>query len=257
MYLLCACPHDGKPNVSQKPPPLNFSVQGQFDSGVSGIFIPILVFLLYPSYFFLFLANFIVNASVDDIRQSIRYRRRRLGAGFKSRAALALVNKVKASSVYQRSRHIALYLENDGELSCRPLIKQIWKDGKCCYLPVLASKQASPPMRFSMYHPGSILVKNRYGIFEPAGTQGRLPKSLDLVLMPLVAFDAMGHRIGMGGGYYDRSFAFKAGVGKSVRAKKAFYTKAPFLMGVAYRFQKVKSINPQAWDVRPDRVLAV
>jgi len=51
MYLLCACPRDGKPNVNQKPPPLNSSVQGQFDSGVSGIFIPILVFLLYPSIF--------------------------------------------------------------------------------------------------------------------------------------------------------------------------------------------------------------
>ncbi|MGH1440089.1 MAG: 5-formyltetrahydrofolate cyclo-ligase [Cellvibrionaceae bacterium] len=198
-----------------------------------------------------------MNASVDDIRQSIRYRRRRLGAGFKSRAASVLVNKIKASSVYQRSKHIALYLENDGELSCRPLIKQIWKDGKCCYLPVLAPKQASPPMRFSMYRPGAALVKNRYGIFEPTGTQGRLPQSLDLVLMPLVAFDAVGHRIGMGGGYYDRSFAFKSGVGVSGRAKKVCPIKAPFLMGVAYRFQKVKSISPQAWDVMPDRVLAV
>lgn len=196
-----------------------------------------------------------MNSSIDDLRKSIRHRRRQLGFGAKCRAAVTLVDKMKSSPAYQRSQHIALYLANDGELSCDFLIKQIWKDGKHCYLPVLAAKQAFPPMLFALYCPGDVLVKNRYGISEPAGTKKRFPEALDLVVMPLVAFDAMGNRVGMGGGYYDRSFAFKRFCKKGNTSKKKH--KLPFLIGVAYRLQKVRAIESRPWDVRPDKVLAV
>jgi 5-formyltetrahydrofolate cyclo-ligase len=193
-----------------------------------------------------------VSTSVDTLRQSIRRRRRQLGIGARCRAAKRLVLEITATDIYQRSQHIALYLPNDGELDCRPLIKRAWRDGKDCYLPVLAPKNTCPPMLFSRYSPGDLLVKNRYGILEMTKSERLIPSALDLVLVPLVGFDSEGNRIGMGGGYYDRSFAFKADYGNK-KVRKNY----PCLLGLAYRLQKINRIKPQPWDVRLDQVLMV
>jgi len=258
LYLLCACPLDGKPNVSLEPPPLNSSVQGQFGSGVSGIFICFCqssclyssLRVFYNPILFIHRRVICVSTSVDLLRQSLRRRRRRLGIGARCRAAKRLVLEITATSIYQKSQHIAFYLPNDGELDCRLLIKQAWRDGKDCYLPVLAPKNSSPPMLFSRYAPGEFLGKNRYGILEPMKSVRILPRVLDLVLVPLVGFDNEGNRIGMGGGYYDKSFAFKA-----VGSNKIVSKSTPYLMGLAYQLQKIDSIKPQPWDVRLDQVL--
>jgi 5-formyltetrahydrofolate cyclo-ligase len=71
------------------------------------------------------------------------------------------------------------------------------------------------------------------------------PEALDLVLAPLVVFDPDRNRIGMGGGFYDRSFAFR----------KNPENKVPVLIGVAHELQKVDQIVPQDWDVRLDMII--
>ena len=87
----------------------------------------------------------------------------------------------------------------------------------------------------------------RFGIPEPARIHDRRIKSiaLDLVLLPLVAFDTAGHRLGMGGGYYDHSFEF---------IRRRVHWNKPRLVGLAYEFQRLPLIEPEPWDVSLDAV---
>ena len=180
---------------------------------------------------------------IDQLRASIRCRRRRLGLGAQKRAAYQLARKVVQLEAYQHSRSIALYWAMDGEIDCSLLLKQAWRDGKSIYLPVLTLGRHKA-MQFVLYTPATKLVSNRYGILEPESAISVLPQNLDLVIVPLVAFDHAGNRIGMGGGFYDRTFAFRQSVSK------------PLLVGVAHHLQRVKKIVPQKWDVPLDRVIA-
>jgi 5-formyltetrahydrofolate cyclo-ligase len=86
------------------------------------------------------------------------------------------------------------------------------------------------------------LVHNRYGIPEPASVaDGWLRgRDLDVVLAPLVAFDDTGHRLGMGGGFYDRSFGI---IGRRAAWRR------PFFVGLAYEFQHVDALAARRWDV--------
>jgi 5-formyltetrahydrofolate cyclo-ligase len=145
-----------------------------------------------------------------------------------------------------RSRHIAAYLPADGEIDTNPLIASLCSLGKILYLPILVTF-SDRKLWFSAYAPGDRLVFNRFGILEPQRAHYRRikPVSLDLVLTPLVAFDDRGHRLGMGGGYYDHSFAF-------LNTRRSW--KKPHLMGLAYEFQRLPHIDAQPWDVPLDAV---
>jgi 5-formyltetrahydrofolate cyclo-ligase len=86
------------------------------------------------------------------------------------------------------------------------------------------------------------LQENRFGIPEPCVPARALVRAqlLDLILVPLVAFDASGNRLGMGGGYYDRSLAFVA---------QRQHWRKPHVVGLAYEFQRVARMPANAWDV--------
>jgi len=101
---------------------------------------------------------------------------------------------------------VALFLSFDGELDTQPLIDELWRTGKKVYLPVL--HPFSPGnLLFLHYHPHSELVVNRLKITEPKlDVRDVLPlEQLDVLVTPLVAFDKSGQRLGMGGGFYDRT----------------------------------------------------
>jgi 5-formyltetrahydrofolate cyclo-ligase len=185
-----------------------------------------------------------MTLTIDQIRQDIRQRRRRLGLGAQQRAAFRLLRTIKNSYVYRSSQSIAFYLPSGGELDCRPLLKQAWRDGKHCYLPLIG-KGPEPSMSFTRYLPGGHLKPNRFNILEPVSKSIIVPQALDLVIVPLVGFDGKGNRIGMGGGYYDRTFAFTA------------YSTGPALLGVAYHFQQVQKIETRQWDVQLDSIVSV
>ena len=144
------------------------------------------------------------------------------------------------------SQHIAVYLPSDGEIDPRPLMQYLWSTGKTLYLPVLVSFSAQR-LWFSPYSPGDRLVLNRHGIPEPERVHRRRikPVSLDLVLTPLVGFDDTGHRLGMGGGYYDRAFGF---------LNKRTHWKKPRLMGLAFELQRCRTLASAPWDVDLDAV---
>lgn len=128
-----------------------------------------------------------------------------------------------------------------------PALEQAARGGKRCYLPIL-HPFLHGRLLFAQWQPGDRLAKNRFGIPEPILRGARLlpARRLDLVITPLLAFDAQCHRIGMGGGYYDRSFGF---------LHRRSHWCRPRLIGLAYAFQQVPPITPSPWDVRLDKVV--
>jgi len=178
----------------------------------------------------------------NALRQQIRHQRRALSDSEREQAAFLLCERIAASRIYQHSKHIAFYLPNDGEMDLTLLIQDAWQQGKKCYLPVLAEPNTQR-LWFIPYTAGTKLKPNRFGIPEPVHSHSlriRKTLSLDLILMPLVAFDAQGNRVGMGGGYYDRTLAF-------LRQRK--YWHKPNLLGVAYEFQKQQQLKHNPWDI--------
>lgn len=153
-------------------------------------------------------------------------------------ASLAL-NLLKNPHLH-RAKHIAIYLPNDGEIDPHPYMFMARRKGLHFYLPVLHPIHPGK-LVFSPYYDGVVLTANRFGIPEPAFSKGlRRPAwALDAVLFPLVGFDENGGRLGMGGGFYDRTFAFSC-----LRPRLA-----PKLIGLAHDFQKVGELPIEPWDV--------
>jgi len=180
--------------------------------------------------------------NANNLRQQIREKRRALSDGEREQAAFLLCERIASSRDYQQSKHIAFYLSNDGEMDLGLLIEHAWQQGKHCYLPVLAEPNTQR-LWFIPFTPETKLKPNRFGIPEPVHSHSsRILKtlSLDLILMPLVAFDEQGNRMGMGGGFYDRTLAF-------LRQRK--YWHKPNLLGIAYEFQKQKQLQNNPWDI--------
>ncbi|MGH8399334.1 MAG: 5-formyltetrahydrofolate cyclo-ligase [Gammaproteobacteria bacterium] len=175
----------------------------------------------------------------NTLRRDLRARRRVLDSVTRAQAAESLAALLITLSCYQSSRHLAAYVAVDGELNPEPLLRYAYRDGKQIYLPVVPATRTAA-LRFHPWEPGMRMRPNRIGIPEPETTDsvGIAPQDLDLVLTPLVAFDSAGHRLGMGGGFYDRTFAFlKVGANK------------PLLLGLAYEFQRLEHIDEASWDV--------
>ncbi|MBU2371719.1 MAG: 5-formyltetrahydrofolate cyclo-ligase [Gammaproteobacteria bacterium] len=175
------------------------------------------------------------------LRRQLRQARRQLSPTQQRRAARDLYRQLAQHPIFRRARHIALYLPNDGEIDPRPLMLEAQRRGKATYLPVL---NAWPRTRmvFQRLMPNERLAPNRFGIAEPALRPNRQRRiwTLDLVLMPLVGFDEDGGRLGMGGGFYDRSLAYR---GRRKNGHK------PTLLGLAHECQKVDRLPLEPWDV--------
>lgn len=176
-----------------------------------------------------------------QLRRQMRSQRRNLSVSTQRQHAQDVCKILRQQLFFQRARHIALYLPNDGEISAVPLIELCWKLDKTVYLPVLH------PIRhnclwFVPYTPNSRMRLNSYKIKEPKIEKSpRKPAwALDLVFLPLVAFDKNGGRLGMGGGYYDRTFGFKCDH-RGLRG--------PQLIGLAHALQQVDQLPIEAWDV--------
>jgi 5-formyltetrahydrofolate cyclo-ligase len=185
----------------------------------------------------------------SELRKQMRRRRCELDARQRQIAEQQLTRHLINHRWFKYSRHIAFYLPNNGEVSLWDAIEQAWKLQKQCYLPVLSHRH-SGRLWFVPFDPDSALVPNRFGIPEPLHRRrDRLfkPRQLDLVLTPLVAYDHAGYRLGMGGGFYDRTFAFR-------HPRRGQWHK-PRLLGAAYAFQACEQLEIQPWDVRIDGVV--
>lgn len=189
-------------------------------------------------------------SSRRELRQELRRRRRALSASQRKQADRALCQRLKRLPEVHRARRVALYLPNDGEIDPRPLIAWLDRRGVHIYLPVL-KPLSDNSLWFVHYHPGTPMRRNRFGIPEPHTRHGahrarRMQAwALDLILLPLVGFDDLGQRMGMGGGFYDRSLAFTQRPGPR-----------PTLIGLAHDCQRVDRLPAAPWDVPLDAIVS-
>jgi len=179
----------------------------------------------------------------SELRQRMAERRRALDPPARMSAAQGLRRNLETLPAFVEARRVAGYWACRGELPLNLALAAAALRGQAIHLPRIAGPRQ---LRFAPWKLGDEVEPNRYGIPEPVLAQGLLePAELDLVLLPLLAFDRHGHRIGYGGGFYDASFAFLREVKRPAR---------PLLVGVGYAFQACADIESADWDVRLDYV---
>ncbi len=186
--------------------------------------------------------------TTQDIRRTLRARRRTLSSTVQRRHCRQASRVYRASTLFLRYRRIAAYLANDGELDPSLILESALAAGKELFLPVLRHRLAQS-LWFSAYHPGDRLSNNRFGIPEPdiRSHPPCPPWGLDLILMPLVGFDPQGRRIGMGGGFYDRTLAY-------LLQRRHWHR--PLLIGLAHECQAWPALPSRSWDVPVDGILS-
>ncbi|WEN16051.1 5-formyltetrahydrofolate cyclo-ligase [Rhodanobacter sp. AS-Z3] len=182
-----------------------------------------------------------VNAQRRDLRQQLAERRRALAPAERIAAAQGLRRSLEQLPEYFTDARVAGYWASHGELPLNMVIPPLATRGQQFLLPVIGTGKT---LRFAAWNVGDAVQPNRYGIPEPANPAELLePCQVDLVLVPLLGFDRRGNRLGHGGGYYDRSFAF---LNEQVRPTE------PLLVGIAYAFQELPEVEEQDWDVPLD-----
>jgi 5-formyltetrahydrofolate cyclo-ligase len=182
-----------------------------------------------------------VSTEKTDLRRSLRIRRNTLSAEERRLAARQLALNVAGTRLFLTSRRIACYLPNDGEIDTGGIIEHVGRLRKTCYLPVL-SRLLHDRLWFARIGAETEFTPNRFGIPEPVVGARELVRAqeLDLILMPLVGFDDDGNRLGMGGGFYDRSLEF---------LRHRHHWRKPHVLGLAYDFQRVNGLVPDPWDI--------
>lgn len=181
--------------------------------------------------------NFLALPPRQEIRQKIRQQRRALSDSeqhiFAQQAALRML----AYEPVINAATVAVFLSFDGELDTQPLIRALWQAGKAVYLPVL-HPFSKGNLLFLRYEHSSKLVMNRLKILEPKlDVRHVLPlDELDVLITPLVAFDEQGQRLGMGGGFYDRTL-------------QNWLQHGMWPVGYAHDCQQVTSLPVEQWDI--------
>lgn len=179
----------------------------------------------------------------NQLRQQIRKTRANLTALQQQQAEESITQQALALIEERNAQHIALYISFDGEISTDKLIKILWAQGKQVYLPVLHPFNPNH-LLFLRYLPDTQMLKNKFGIWEPKlNVQNVLPlDELDILFTPLVAFDKQGNRLGMGGGFYDRTL-------------QNWQNSSFIPVGLAHQCQQVEQLPTEAWDVPLHQIL--
>jgi 5-formyltetrahydrofolate cyclo-ligase len=172
------------------------------------------------------------------LRLQLRKRRRALPAKAALDAGEAVARQLEGIPRWASAQRVAVYQAADGEVDTRPICQRCLNLGKQLLLPVIMPDKH---LEFAEWKRGAALQANRFGIPEPPPDAPRCPvNNLDVVFLPLVGWDRNGNRLGMGGGFYDRTLAEAT---------------APLLIGLAYGIQQVAALPAHDWDVRMDFVI--
>ncbi|MBI2784958.1 MAG: 5-formyltetrahydrofolate cyclo-ligase [Legionella longbeachae] len=174
------------------------------------------------------------------LRDTMKQKRSKLSVSYNTAASIQICSRIRSLEQYKNAKNIAFYAAANKEIDLASLWHHASSHEKICYFPVL--KEDDLTLFFLPATPNTLFKKNRYGIAEPdISLDLAIPiENLDLVLIPLVAFDVRCNRLGMGAGYYDRTFKNK---GKCS------------LFGVGYQFQRVDYIDLEPWDVQLNAVI--
>ncbi|MAD57464.1 MAG: 5-formyltetrahydrofolate cyclo-ligase [Porticoccus sp.] len=179
---------------------------------------------------------------INSLRQLMRKKRRSLSPKQQLLAKENIARKLSLLPIFYNSKRIAFYLAHDGEIDPMFAMGIAEAAGKECYLPLLHPLKQNR-LYFAKYKTGEKLSVNRFGIQEPPLRGSKIVPAfaIDLILMPLVAFDASCNRIGMGGGFYDRTLKLQSRLTK--------------LVGLAQSFQETSSINKYPWDITLEKIV--
>jgi len=190
------------------------------------------------------LPDSMLSSARSELRAELRARRRALSPAARAAAAQRAARNADHALRLAAGVRVAAYTALPGELDSAPLIALAQRRGCRIYLPRIDRRRRSRGMRFVEL--GGVLRENRLGIGEPEGGAALPARWLDLVFLPLVGFDARGVRLGTGGGFYDRAFAF--------RQLRSVWQR-PRLVGFGYAFQQVERLTAAPHDVALDAVV--
>ena len=178
------------------------------------------------------------------LRNSLRNARKALSNAQQSEASSELAALVAGENFFKHAKKLALYIGVDGEIDPRPLVDLALSAGKDCFLPVI-NRDTQETLSFAPFDAKTELIENQWGIAEPPLPEEDMSSTdFDVVFVPLVGFDANCFRLGMGKGFYDRTFSFKIFNRRS----------QPLLVGLAHDCQLTEPFPTESWDVRLDAV---
>lgn len=181
--------------------------------------------------------------SMHDLRLSIKQKRQSLSLDFLEQSSSAIAQRIFELPFYQALHYFATYRAIRNEANPNAILTHAWQQQKQSYLPVLNDQH----LVFKKFTTDTHFITNCYGIEEPVTTEPAITlDKLDCIFMPLVAFDDVGNRLGLGKGYYDKTLA-------SLKNKPL--NQKPLLVGIAYELQHVKQLSVQPWDVPMDYVI--
>ncbi|MDH5766737.1 MAG: 5-formyltetrahydrofolate cyclo-ligase, partial [Gammaproteobacteria bacterium] len=169
----------------------------------------------------------------NNLRQQLRQQRKQLNFQQQDAHAFSVAQLITTHHTFRSAKRIACYLAEDGEIDPVYIIEKAWQYNKQIFLPVLPPTGKS--LFFAPFTPDTSLTNNRFGIPEPVTDSKHWVRARDLslIFLPLVGFDTSGNRLGMGGGYYDRSLSF-------IKHRKQWHN--PRLIGLAHELQKVEHL---------------
>jgi 5-formyltetrahydrofolate cyclo-ligase len=181
----------------------------------------------------------------QQLRQSLRRRRNAVPNVARKAAALRIARYLR-TYIARPGLRIAVYSAFDGEIDVTPTAVLAQRMRCRLFAPVIIDK-SQRQMEFVRVGMSSAMQSNTLGIREPRdGAFRRIdPRRLDVILIPVIAFDARGWRLGFGGGYYDRKLAFR----------QRCTLRKPILIGVGYEFQRVAPVAASHWDVKLDFIV--
>lgn len=174
------------------------------------------------------------------LRKHYRELRNNLSSALKQQAAIKIAQHLIKLPEYEKAQHIGVYSALGEEASLSIFNELAAEDQKSLYLPVISKNLNENLMHFESWSPEAPTDLNSLGIYEPQKTKNsehleQAVPSFDLLLLPLVAYDKKGNRLGMGAGYYDRF------IEKNI-------SKNCLLIGIAFSCQETLDIPQEAWD---------
>lgn len=180
-----------------------------------------------------------VETNKTLLRQEFRKRRQQLSQTEQQQAAQDLVINCCNYTPFKVAKNIACYLSNDGELDTQYIIEYCWQKHISVLLPVVDPQKVGH-LQFLVHQAKAPMQRNQYGIAEPVWSADKVLAidEIDIIFTPLVAFDMQGNRLGMGGGYYDRTLA-----------TLSEHHNAPQLIGLAHDCQQAENLPLQSWDI--------
>jgi 5-formyltetrahydrofolate cyclo-ligase len=178
-----------------------------------------------------------------NIRRAMQQIRGSISAAQRQRFSEDIARHIGAARLLRPHARIALFASLRDEPDTAPLLRLAAAHGSDVFLPRIDSIRKS---RMSFAPINGQWRVNRYGIVEPAGTSRAPARFMNVIFMPLLAFDARGTRLGMGGGYYDRALAFR---------RQRLHWAGPALIGIAYDAQQQPRLPAQLHDVRLDGIV--